>query len=462
MKPELYENLVIGSGEAGKYLAWALARSGQGTAVVERSMVGGSCPNVACLPSKNIIHSAKVASLVHRAAEFGISTGPVGLDMEGVFARRGRMVEELIASHHQRYRESGAELIMGEARFIEPSTVQVIEHGGNGRVIRGTRVFVNVGTHARMPTVPGLGAARPMTHVEALNLTRLPEHLVILGGGFVGVEFAQAMRRFGSKVTIIQRDEQLLSGEDADVSAEIRRVLAMEGVTVLLKSELARVDGASGSHLRLLIRQGRERMDLEATDLLVAAGRAPNTGGLGADCAGIALDEFGYIRVNERLETTAPRTWAMGECAGSPQFTHAAFDDFRVVHANISGGNRFTTGRLVPYCAFTDPELARVGMSEQQAKKRGIAYRLAKLPMKAVLRTRTLSEPEGFMKALVGSDDRILGFAAVGVEASELLAAVQTAMLGKMPYQTLKDAIFVHPTVAEGFWALFMNLPKNA
>jgi pyruvate/2-oxoglutarate dehydrogenase complex dihydrolipoamide dehydrogenase (E3) component len=425
-------------------------------------MIGGSCPDIACLPSKNIIHGAKVASLVRRAAEFGISTGPVTLDMPGVFARKRQMVDELIAIHQQRYRESGAELIMGEARFIDLNMVQVTAQGGSVRVMRGERVFVNVGSHAKIPAIPGLAAARPMTHVEALNLTRLPEHLVILGGGFVGVEFAQAMRRFGSKVTIIQRDEQLLSSEDADVSTGMQQVLEREGVTIHLKSELGRVDGTSGNHLRLLVRQGAERLDMEATDMLVAAGRVPNTAGLGADSAGIALDEAGYIRVNDRLETTAPGTWAMGECAGSPLFTHAAFDDFRVVHANLSGGSRVTTGRLIPYCVFTDPELARIGLSEREAKKRGIPYRLARLPMKAVLRTRTLSEPEGFIKALVGTDDRIVGFAGLGVEASELLAAIQTAMLGKLPYQVLKDAVFAHPTVAEGFWALFMSLPKGA
>lgn len=459
MNTEFFYNLVIGSGEAGKYLAWNLAKSGQRTVVVERSLVGGSCPNIACLPSKNVIHSAKVASLIRRAAEFGISTGPVRLDMAGVFARKRMMVDDLIAVHHQRFHDSGAELLMGEAHFTAPNTVQVALQAGGVRLLEGARVFVNVGTHATLPDIPGLAAAKPMTHVEALDLQRLPEHLVVLGGGYVGIEFAQALRRFGSKVTIIQRSEQLLSNEDPDISVALSQILEREGITTLFQSELAEVNGVSGERLHLQIATAGGRIALEATDLLVAAGRTPNTAGLGADRAHIELDDAGYVRVNERLETTAPNVWAMGECAGTPKFTHAAFDDFRLVHCNLNGGNRTTRERLIPYCVFTDPELARIGLSEREAKAKGIPYRLARLPMKAVLRTQTISEPEGFIKALIGEDDRILGFAALGAEASELLAAVQTAMIGGMPFQSLRDAIFTHPTAAEGLGPLFTNIP---
>lgn len=455
MDTDLFHNLVIGSGESGKYLAWALAKAGQRTAVIERSMIGGSCPNIACLPTKNVIRSAKVASFVQRAREFGISTGEVHVDMAGVIARKRQMVEDLVTIQRQRYLDTGVELIMGEARFIAPLTVHITLPSGGVRLIQGARVFVNVGTHTSLPDIPGLAESRPMTHVEALNLQYVPRHLVILGGGFVGLEFAQAMRRFGSEVTIIHRGEQLLSNEDADVSIALRQILEREGITVCLQSSLEKVTGISGERLQLEVQDADGPQSLDATDLLVATGRTPNTANLDANWGGIELDARGYIRVNDRLETSAPNTWAMGECAGSPQFTHVAFDDYRIVHDNLYGGSRSTRDRLIPCCLFTDPELARVGLSEREARSRDIAYRVATMPMKSVLRTRTISEAEGFAKALIGVDDRILGFVALGAEASELLAAVQTAMLGGMPYPTLRDGIYTHPTISEGLVQLF-------
>ena len=318
--------------------------------------------------------------------------------------------------------------------------------------------MLNVGTHATIPDVPGLADAKPMTHVEALNLQRLPEHLAILGGGYVGLEFAQAMRRFGSRVTIIQRGGQLLGREDADVAEALLQLMQDEGVKVQLKTDVLKVAGHSGESVQLQLRSGTETKTIEATDILAAAGRTPNTSRLGLDKAGVELDGRGYIRVNEKLQTTAPEVWAMGECAGSPQFTHVSFDDFRVVRDNLLGGARTTTGRLVPFCLFTDPELARVGMNESEAKAKNISYRLAKMPMSSVLRTNTLSAPRGFMKALIADNDRILGFTAFGVEASEPMAAVQTAMLGAMPCTVLRDAIFTHPTMAEGLGTLFSQV----
>ncbi len=458
MTTENYPNLVIGGGEAGKYLAWTLARLGQRTVVIERALIGGSCPNIACLPSKNVIFSAKAVELAGRAAEFGIRTGPVTVDMAGVFARKRRMVDDLIQMNAGRYQATGAELVMGEARFIKPNTVQVALNAGGTRVIRGDRVFLNVGTHATIPDVPGLADARPMTHVEALNLQRLPEHLVILGGGYVGLEFAQAMRRFGSRVTVIQRGGQLLGREDPDVAEALLQLMTDEGVEVTLKTDVLKVSGTSGASVQLQLRSGTETKTLEATDILAATGRTPNTSRLGLDLAGVELDARGYIRVNDKLQTTAPDVWAMGECAGSPQFTHVSFDDFRVVRDNVLGGARTTAGRLIPFCLFTDPELARVGMNESEARAKKVPYRLAKMPTANVLRTSTLSAPRGFMKALIADNDLILGFTAFGVEASELMAAVQTAMLGAMPYTVLRDAIFTHPTMAEGLGALFTNV----
>jgi len=454
--------LIIGSGESGKSLAWAMGKEGRRTAVVERKLIGGSCPNVACLPSKNIIHSAKVAELVHRAREFGITTGPVAIEMAGVRARKRQMVDSEIDFHLDRYKATGAELILGEARFVAPKTAEVKTKDGAIRVLSGEQVFLNVGTRAAIPDVPGLKAAKPLTHVEALELDRLPQHLVVLGGGFVALELAQAMRRFGSRVTVLERGPQLVFHEDADAAEAILALFQDEGIEVLLNTRLVEVEGLSGQQIRLRVRNSRGESVVEGSDLLVATGRVPNTQGLGLENTGVELDGRGYIRVNERLQTTAPGIWAMGDCAGSPQFTHVAFDDFRIVRDNLHGGNRTTKGRLVPFCLFTDPELARVGLNESEARKQGVPYRLAKIPMASVLRTHTLSEMRGFQKALVSTtSDEILGFTAFGTQAGEIMAVVQTAMLAKLPYTALRDAILTHPTMAEGLTVLFAAVPAR-
>ena len=394
----------MGSGEAGKYLAWTMGGEGRRTAVVERKLVGGSCPNIACLPSKNIIYSAKVRSLTMRAAEFGVELESAVTSMKGVQARKRAMVDGLRQLHLDRYRASGAELIMGEARFTRDRTVDVELNSGGTRRIRGERVFLDLGTHATVPYIPGLAASRPMTHVELLDLDRLPEHLIVLGGGYTGLELAQAMRRFGARVTVIERGPRLAGGEDADVGAAMLDLFSDEGITVHLQAQVRGVDGESGRDVRVVADGPDGEFTIEGTDLLVGVGRTPNTSGIGLEQAGIKLTDTGYIAVDEHLATTAAGVWAMGECAGSPQFTHVAFDDFRVVHDNLHGGTRSTTGRLVPYCMYTDPELARVGCNETEARRRGIGYRLLAMPMAAVLRTRTISEPRGFMKMLIAAD----------------------------------------------------------
>ena len=462
MTIETYHNLVIGSGESGKYLAWNLGTMGQKTAVVERSMIGGACPNVACLPSKNVIYSAKAVSLVDPNAGLGVLTGSLKVDMPSVARRKRNMVDGLAQLHLARFQASGAELVMGEARFTEPKTVQVTSDAGNTRLLRGDRVFLCVGSRASMPNVPGLAEAAPLTHVEALNLERVPDHLVILGGGYVGLEFAQAMRRFGSRVTIIQRGPQLLEREDPDVSGALLDLMRDIGIQVILAVDVLSVGGRSGTGLTLKVCSGAVESTIEASDILVAAGRTPNTDRLDVARAGIRLDSRGYVEVDEELRTSAADVWAMGDCAGSPQFTHVAYDDFRVVLDKLAGGSRTTRDRLIPYCLFTDPQLAHVGLSESEAKAKNLHYRVATLPMSSVMRMRTLSETRGFMKALVGADDRILGFTAFGAEASELAAVVQAAMLGGLPYTALRDAIFTHPTVSEGLVFLFTSGTWNA
>jgi pyruvate/2-oxoglutarate dehydrogenase complex dihydrolipoamide dehydrogenase (E3) component len=460
---ERYEILVIGSGESGKHLTWNMAQAGHRTAVVERKYIGGSCPNIACLPSKNVIRSAKANWFARHGAEFGIRTGPVSTDVKGVLNRKRKMVDEGVQVHLDRFKATGAELIRGEARFVAPKTVEVRLNDGGRRTISGDRVFLDIGSRATIPDIPGLAAAKPMTHVEALDLDRLPGHVIVLGAGYVGLELAQALRRFGSEVTLIERNTQILAAEDADIAQAILENFASEGIEVLLDTRVQAIEGLSSQKVRVLAENGQGQQMIEGTDLLVATGRTPNTHGIGLEAAGIELDTRGYIKVNERLETTAPGVWAMGDCAGSPQFTHVAYDDFRVVRDNLNGGNRTTRDRLIPFCMFTDPELARVGLNESEAKRRGIGYRLATLPMAAVLRAVAIGETRGFVKMLIDTQsDHILGFTAFGAEASEMVAAVQTAMLGGMPYTVLRGAIFTHPTVAEGLVFLLASVPARA
>ena len=401
---------------------------------------------------------------MHHAAQFGIVTGPITTDMAKVRQRKRDMVDREIALHLQNYKSSGAELIMGTGRFVAPKTLEVRLNDGGTRVLAGDQVFLNLGTHAAIPSVAGLEAARPLTHIEALELDYLPSHLVVLGGGYVGLEMAQAYRRFGSRVTVIESGRQLMSREDPDVADAIQQILTDEGVQFLLAPETLSVSGRSGEEVSLTVRTPSGEQKILGSDILVAAGRVPNTAGIGLEEAGVELDDRGYIRVNERLETTAPDVWALGESAGSPQFTHVSVDDFRIIRDNLAGGKRNTRDRLVPYCMFTDPLLARVGLSEREAQRQGITARVAKLPMNAVLRTEATDEKQGFMKALIGgSDDRILGFTMIGSEAGEVMAAVQTAMLANLPYPRLRDAVIAHLTIAEGLGSLFANVaPRSA
>jgi pyruvate/2-oxoglutarate dehydrogenase complex dihydrolipoamide dehydrogenase (E3) component len=462
VQSEKYEVLVLGSGAGGKLIAWHMAQSGRRTAVVERRWIGGACPNIACMPTKNQISNAQVAHVARHGARHGTMSGPVTVDMAQVRRRKREMVERQVAKHLQIYQATGAELIMGSGRFLAPKTLEVRLNDGGTRVLAADRIFLNVGTHAAIPNVPGLEAARPLTHIEALELDYVPRHLVLIGGGYSGLELAQAFRRFGSDVTVIDSGPRLLTREDADISDEILRILREEGIQVLVGAELREVSGRSGDKVTLSLRTPSGERQIDGSDILVAAGRIPNTAGIGLEEAGVELDGRGFIRVNERLETSAADVWAVGECAGSPQFTHISEDDFRIVRDNLAGGNRSTRDRLVPYCLFTDPPLARVGLSEAEAARQGLSVRVAKLPMEAVLGAQATDQREGFMKALVGhSHDRILGFTMIGASAGEVMAAVQTAMLAGLSYSSLANADFAHPTMAEGLSSLFSGVPPR-
>jgi pyruvate/2-oxoglutarate dehydrogenase complex dihydrolipoamide dehydrogenase (E3) component len=457
---ESYDAVVLGTGEAGKYMAWHLGSSGKRTAVIERKYIGGNCPNVACLPSKNVIQSAKVASYFQRGKEFGVLTDKWTVSMPGVRARKRQMVDGLHQMHMDNFARSKAEIVMGEGRFIGDRTLKVLLNGGGERILRGEQVFINIGTSASIGNIPGLVEASPLTHIEALELDIVPEHLLILGGGFVGLEFAQAMRRLGSRVTIVERNDRLLHSEDQDVSEAITQLFQDEGIVTVANTSLGHVEGKSGHGVRLYGSRRQSQIIVEGSHLLVATGRVPNTDGIGLDLAGVKITKKGYVDVNDRLETSAPGVWALGDCAGSPLFTHISFDDFRIVRDNLGGGRRTTTGRQVPSCLYTDPELAHVGLDESQAKQQGIAYRLGKIPMSTVLRTRAMSETRGFLKVLVAAtDDRVLGFTGFGEGAGEIMATIQLAMKAGIPFTVLRDMTITHPTLAEGIVALFSKVP---
>jgi pyruvate/2-oxoglutarate dehydrogenase complex dihydrolipoamide dehydrogenase (E3) component len=460
-QPEAYDLLILGSGAGAKLLAWTFAGKGQRVAVVERKYVGGACPNIACLPSKNVIHTAQFAHDVRRSEEFGVSIDGFRVNMPAVRERKRRMVQGLVDTHLELYKESGAELIMASGKFVGPKTIEATLADGGKRLLRGENVVIGTGTHAAVENIPGVASAQPLTHIEALELDVVPEHLIVMGAGYVGLEFAQAMRRFGSKVTVVDRNHHLIHREDDDVVEGIEDLFRDEGIEMTLGAKIKSVSGVSGQSVRLTLEHNGAEKSLEGTHLLIAAGRIPNTKDIGLELAGVELTDKGYIKVNERLQTTAPGVWAVGEVAGSPHFTHISEDDFRVVRDNLTGGNHVTTGRQVPFCLFTDPEFARVGMNEKEARAKGIAYRLFKVPMAAVLRARSLMETRGFLKCLVERDsDLILGFSAFGVGAGEIMGCVQIAMLGGMPYTTLREAILAHPTIPEGLLSLFSTSPS--
>src|SRR3984957_8895176 len=462
--PEEYDLVVLGSGAGGKLIAWTSAQKGQRVVVIERKYVGGSCPNIACLPSKNIIHSAKVASFFYRSNEFGISKENVHINMAAVRERKRKMVAKVVDIFRDHYyTKSGAELVMGTGCFVGPKTIEVALNDGGTRTLRGKNVVVNTGSRATLEPIPGLAAAKPLTHIEAFELDHSPKRLLVLGAGYVGLELAQAFRRFGAEVTLIDRNSRLAHHEDEDISQGLEEMCRDEGINVVTNAIVTLVKGKSGEWIRLLGTRDGVELSLEGTHLLVAGGRTPNTSGIGLDKAGVETTERGHVKVNERLQTTAGGVWAVGDSAGSPHFTHISEDDFAVVSDNIAGGNRVTTGRQVPFCMFTDPELARIGLSETEAKLRGVPYRLAKLPMSSVFRAMTISETRGFMKALIDTEsDQILGFTMFGASAGEVMTTVQLTMLAGLPYTVLRNAVITHPTMPEGLTSLLVAVPARA
>jgi pyruvate/2-oxoglutarate dehydrogenase complex dihydrolipoamide dehydrogenase (E3) component len=452
---ERYDAIVIGAGQAGGPLSTALARGGKRTALIEREHVGGTCINEGCTPTKTMVASARVAYLARRGADYGVKTGPVEVDLARVRERKRDIVKRFRAGSLRRIESTpGVDLICAEARFTGPRRIAV-----DGRSLEADLVFINTGCRPAAPEVEGLEQVPSLDSTSIMELDQVPEHLLVLGGGYIGLEFGQMFRRFGSRVTIVQRGRQLLPLEDEDIAGAVGDLLREDGIDVLLDAQAIRAS-ATTSGVRLTVRTAEGERPLDGSHVLRAAGRVPNTDRLDPAAAGIAIDDKGFIKVNERLETTASGVYALGDVKGGPQFTHISYDDFRVIRTNLlQHGRACVTDRLVPYTVFIDPQLGRIGLSERDAKRQGKSVRVARMPMSHVARALELDESRGFMKALVDpGSGQILGAAVLGIEGGELMSAIQLAMMGQLPYGRLRDAVFAHPTLAESLNNLFSTL----
>jgi pyruvate/2-oxoglutarate dehydrogenase complex dihydrolipoamide dehydrogenase (E3) component len=453
---ENYDAIVIGAGQAGVPLSTALAQAGRRTALIEREHVGGTCINEGCTPTKTMVASARVAYLARRGADYGVETGSVRVNLGRVRERKRSIVESFRGGSQRRIEGTeGLELVFGTARFVAPRTLAV-----NGRTLRADLIFINVGARPAAPDIPGLAEVAPLDSTSIMELDEVPAHLIVLGGGYIGLEFAQMFRRFGSRVTVIQRDSQLLPLEDEDIAGAVLEVLRDDGVEVVLEAEACGADRDEAGNVRVRARVAGGERTTVGSHVLVAAGRRPNIESLDPGAAGVDTDSRGFIRANERLETSAPGVYALGDVKGGPAFTHIAYDDYRILRDNLlHDGQRTTADRPVPYTVFMDPQLGRIGLTEREARKRGQSYRVATMPMSHVARALEMDEPRGTMKVLVDPGTRqLLGAAVLGIEGGEIMAALQLAMMGKLPYDRLRDAVFAHPTLAESLNNLFSTL----
>ena len=455
---EQFDAVVIGSGQGGNPLAGALAKAGKKTAMIERQDVGGTCINRGCTPTKTMVASARVASLARRAADYGVHTGPITVDLAKVRERKRAIVTSWRESGEKRLEQGHVGLIRGEACFTGPRQLLVALTGGGERRLTATQIFIDTGTRNTTPKIEGLESVAWLDNESLMELDHVPEHLVVLGGGYIGVEFSQMFRRFGSQVTIVQSNSQLLAMEDADVAEEATKILREDGIQVLLDARAQKIAG-SQEGVVLNVTVAGQPQTVTGTHLLLAVGRTPNTQALKPDAGGVALDSKGFIHANERLETTAEGVFVIGDVKGGPQFTHIAYDDYRILKTNLlDGGQRTTTGRMIPYTVFMDPQLGRIGMTEKDAKKSGRTIRVARMPMTSVARAMEVDETRGLMKAIVDAEtDEILGATVFGLEGGEVMTVLQTAMMGGLKYTALRDGVFAHPTLAESLNNLFFH-----
>jgi pyruvate/2-oxoglutarate dehydrogenase complex dihydrolipoamide dehydrogenase (E3) component len=451
---EDFDAIIIGSGQGGNPLAEALIAAGRKTAMIERQDVGGTCINRGCTPTKTMVASARVAWLARRGADYGVHTGPVTVDMGRVRERKRAIVSRFRESREKRLEKVKAVLIRGEASFTGPKQIRVALNGGGERLLRADQIFIDTGAKSAKPEITGLDTVSYLDNDSIMEVDHVPEHLLVLGGGYIGVEFGQMFRRFGSKVTIIQAGPQLLREEDEDVAAEVLKILREDGIDILLNARAQEVK--PGIALKVAT-EGKTQM-VEGSHLLLATGRVPNTAALKPAAGGIEIDERGFIRANERLETSAPGVYVIGDVKGGPAFTHISYDDYRIIKANLlDGGNRTTRDRMLPYTVFMDPQLGRVGMTETEAKKSGRKIRVARMPMAGVARAIEVDETRGLMKVIVDAEtEEILGATVLGLEGGEVMSVLQMAMMGHLKWTVLHDAVLAHPTLAESINNLFL------
>ena len=463
MNASHYDAIVVGSGQGGNPLALALAKAGKRTALVERKHVGGTCINEGCTPTKTMVASGRVAYLARRAVDYGVHTGPISIDLKKVRQRKRDIVESFRGGGEKRIQDAqNLELIMGDARFTAPKSLAVRMKDGSKRELSADQFFINAGTRASRPKLDELESVKYLDNESIMELDSVPDHLLVLGGGYIGLEFGQLFRRFGSRVTIVQSAPNLLTREDDDVVEEVTKILKEDGIEILLSAQAVRAE-QSGGEIRLQLEIAGSASMIAGSALLVATGRVPNSDTLNLHAAGIQTDEHGFIRVNDRLETSAKGVYALGDIKGGPAFTHISYDDFRILRSNLLEGKQATTrGRQVPYCVFIDPQLGRIGLTETEARSQGRKIRVAKLPMTHVARALEVDETRGLMKAVVDAEtNQILGAAVLGIEGGEVMAVIETAMMGNLPYTALRDATYAHPTLAESLNNLFMAMDNT-
>jgi pyruvate/2-oxoglutarate dehydrogenase complex dihydrolipoamide dehydrogenase (E3) component len=460
MAGEQYDAIVIGTSQGGRFLPLELAKAGQKVALVERGPLGGACVNTGCTPTKTMVASARLAYQARRGAEYGLRIGPVSVDLAAVRERKRAMVAGARQNYASRLAQDGLDLIEGEAHFTGPNTVEIALSEGGTRQISAPVIVIDTGTRPKPLAIPGADTVAVLDSTSIMELDVLPEHLIILGGGYIGLEFGQMFRRFGSEVTIVQHSPRLLKNEDDDVSDEVAAILREDGINVLTSSTPVRVESTDGGRVRLTVRTEDGEQRLDGSHLLSAIGRIPNTEALNPGAAGLRLDDHGYIEVDQYLQSSAPGVYAMGDVNGPPAFTHSSYDDYRILHANLINHEKLSTrDRIVPYTVFIDPQLGRVGLTEREARMQGRAIRVAMLPMNAVIRAIETGETRGFMKAIIDADNgQILGCAILGSEAGEIMTIIQVAMLGKLTDTAMVDAIFTHPLLAEGLNSLFATV----
>jgi len=460
MNTSHYDAIVIGSGQGGTPLSMALAKAGMRTALIERKHAGGTCVNEGCTPTKTMVASGRVAYLARRAADYGVHAGPISIDLEKVRQRKRDIVAKFRSGNESRIAKTqNLELIMGEASFSGAKSLVVRTKDAGQRTVSADRIFINAGTRTSRPKLDGLDQVRFLDNESIMELSAIPEHLLILGGGYIGLEFGQLFRRFGSRVTIVQSGRQLLTREDSDVAEEVTKILRQDGVEVVLSAKATRVDQLEDK-IQLQVEAGAKTASFVGSHLLVATGRIPNSDTLNLSVAGVKTDDRGFIQVNDRLETTADGIYALGDIKGGPAFTHISYDDFRIIRASLLERKAASTkDRQVPYCVFIDPQLGRVGMTENEARAQGRNIRVAKLPMTSVARAQEVDETRGFMKAVVDADsNQILGAAVLGIEGGEVMSVLETAMMGKLPYTAVRDGTYAHPTLSESLNNLFVAM----